>query len=149
MPGTKEWNELRALLSDGGASHVNVGIIGSEASAQHPGSDLTNAELGVIHEYGLGVPERSFLRRTFEDPVKLAEYRALQERLAGLVIEGKITLERAAELVGAWGAAAVQRTITESDIPPPLAAETVRRKGSSKPLVDTGQLVRSINWVKT
>lgn len=31
---------------------IRVGIIGQNASAQHPDSGLTNAELGAIHEFG-------------------------------------------------------------------------------------------------
>lgn len=41
----------------------------------------------------------------------------------------------------------LERAILEkirSHIPPPLKPETVRRKGSSTPLIDTGQLIGSI-----
>ena len=31
---------------------IKVGIIGKEATQKHPDSDLTNAELGAIHEFG-------------------------------------------------------------------------------------------------
>lgn len=31
---------------------IKVGIIGKEARQKHPDSDLTNAELGAIHEFG-------------------------------------------------------------------------------------------------
>ena len=31
---------------------IKVGIIGKEAGQKHPDSDLTNAELGAIHEFG-------------------------------------------------------------------------------------------------
>ena len=31
---------------------IKIGIIGKEATKKHPGSDLTNAELGAIHEFG-------------------------------------------------------------------------------------------------
>lgn len=42
---------------------VKVGIIGSKAHTQHDGeSGLTNAELGVFHEFGTKkMPQRSFL----------------------------------------------------------------------------------------
>lgn len=148
MPGSDAaWKALRARLSAGGAGHVHVGIVGPEAAQPHPGTEATNAEVGLWHEYGLGVPERSFIRRTFRNSEKIAQYKALQQLLARQVIDGKMTMARAGALIGAWGAAAIQSTITDSDIPPPLAPATIRRKGSSKPLVDTGQLVRSITWV--
>lgn len=31
---------------------IKIGIIGKEATTNHPKSDLTNAELGAIHEFG-------------------------------------------------------------------------------------------------
>lgn len=31
---------------------IKIGIIGKEATQKHPDSDLTNAELGAIHEFG-------------------------------------------------------------------------------------------------
>lgn len=40
---------MRMLKKD---YRVRVGILGSKASAQHPGTNLTNAELGAVHEFG-------------------------------------------------------------------------------------------------
>lgn len=59
---------LKGLKSD---YFVRVGIIGSQAGAKHKKTDLTNAELGNIHEQpnndGKKIPKRSFL----EMPLKL------------------------------------------------------------------------------
>lgn len=70
---------------------IRVGIMGEQASQKHPDSDLTNAQLGAIHEFGatinvtdkmraylhhigihlkkdtttITIPARSFLRDTF------------------------------------------------------------------------------------
>lgn len=47
---------------------IRVGIIGDVAYQQHEHTDLTNADLGAIHEFGAvtkngtKIPERSFLR---------------------------------------------------------------------------------------
>lgn len=43
---------------------LRVGIIGSQAKAQHKNTTLTNAQLGAIHEFGSisqNIPRRSFL----------------------------------------------------------------------------------------
>lgn len=39
---------------------IRVGILGKEATAKHPGSDLTNAALGAVHEFGatIKIPPR-------------------------------------------------------------------------------------------
>lgn len=44
---------------------IKVGILAPEASKKHSGSNLTMAELGMIHEFGSAdgkIPARSFLR---------------------------------------------------------------------------------------
>lgn len=46
---------------------VKVGIIGSKATQEHKSSaGLTNAELGTKHEFGEGVPRRSFLEASLK-----------------------------------------------------------------------------------
>ena len=43
---------------------VRVGILGNKAAQKHEDTELTNYELGSIHEYGsysAGIPKRSFL----------------------------------------------------------------------------------------
>lgn len=42
---------------------IKVGIIGSEATQKHPDSDLTNAELGAIHEFGASIEVTPKMRR--------------------------------------------------------------------------------------
>ena len=52
------------------STHVlRVGILGDKASVNHEGSDLTNAEIGAIQEFGSvanKIPARSFLRMPLE-----------------------------------------------------------------------------------
>ena len=48
---------------------LRVGILGDKASVPHEGSDLTNAEIGAIQEFGSvanNIPPRSFLRMPLE-----------------------------------------------------------------------------------
>ena len=42
---------------------IKVGIIGSKAREKHPDSDLTNAELGAIHEFGCTITVSDKMRR--------------------------------------------------------------------------------------
>lgn len=42
---------------------VKVGIIGKEAGQKHPDSDLTNAELGAVHEFGADIEITAKMRR--------------------------------------------------------------------------------------
>lgn len=49
----KELNKLIRALS--GEYILRVGILGSEASSQAEGTDLTNAQLGAVHEFGANI----------------------------------------------------------------------------------------------
>lgn len=110
--------------------------------------DGESAEIGVIHEYGSpanNIPERSMIRQTFRN--RREELIRLQAKLARALIEGKITEERAMGLLGAWAAGAIKATITRDGSFAPLKPATIARKKSSKPLIETGQLVGSVTFV--
>jgi hypothetical protein len=49
----------------GPAPEIRVGILGSGAARS--GGGATNAYIGYCHEYGRGVPQRSFLREPLSD----------------------------------------------------------------------------------
>jgi hypothetical protein len=112
------------------------------------GRGTENITIAIIHEFGApraGIPSRSFLRSTASK--KREEWLKMLERVLVLVVKEKLELEDALKLVGERAAADVRRAITSGPgIPPPLKAATIRAKGSSRPLVDTGQLVRSISY---
>lgn len=145
------WRKLLAQVEGLDRWTVHVGILVSKGGEEvDPGEDgdgdLTLLELAAIHEFGLGlVPERSFIRRTFRE--KQGELRAICEKLCKAVITRNMPVPRAYALLGQWGAAAVKRTITEGEgVPPALAQATIDRKGSDRPLVDTGRLINAITY---
>ncbi|MCK4717652.1 MAG: hypothetical protein KAT70_03195 [Thermoplasmata archaeon] len=131
-------------------STVLVGVQGKKAEATHKDSEdsegepLTVGEIASIHEFGLGVPERSWLRAWIEENRSMIQSdlrRAMQR-----VIEGKLTKEQAASILGVKYVGEIQKRIAQG-IEPPNHPDTVKRKGSSKPLIDTGQLRSAITWV--
>lgn len=124
---------------------VRVGLFGAKKSIRKEGI-LTNPELGAIHEFGSkqrSIPARSFLRMpiaTNGDEIA----KNAGDGMAQLMTEGQVLtffkrLGIAAEAVvlkafetagfGQWA---------------PNAPSTVSRKGSSSPLIDTGQLRRAV-----
>lgn len=139
-PGFKR--TIRALGRMGG---VTLGVQGDEATASAPGAGITIGELAAIHELGLGVPERSFLRSWLDEnqDQMLADARAMMQRM----VKGQVTRERALELLGVRWQSAIQRRILQGGITPELSEQTKKRKGSSTPLLDTGQLVSAITYV--
>lgn len=140
---------MRRAAKEMKGSYVKVGVLGGSKNARAAGDPVSNVDLAIIHEFGspaAGIPERSFVRSTFES--KRAEYLALLRRFAAQVYEGKsLTWRRAFGLVGAKAAADIKNRVTQgAGIPPPNAPATVASKGSDRPLVDTNQLVNSVTW---
>ena len=104
----------------------------------------TLAEVAAAHEFGTDkIPQRSFIRATVD--LRASEIRAMQEKLAGQVLSGAISPETAMERLGIFTQGLIQARIAEG-IDPPLKPATIARKGSSKQLVDSGQLRSSITY---
>ena len=113
----------------------------------YPKSGLSVVEVGTRHEYGLGVPRRSFLRMPFE--LKEKELKDTLEKGYKSILKGGDTItnlnkvglvaqniSKGAFKTGGYG--------HWKDIKP----ETKEAKGSSKILVDTARLLQSITyWV--
>lgn len=143
------WKKLLAVAHNLDKAHVRVGVLASKGGSERvPGTDFDMVTLAAVHEFGspaAGVPERSFIRRTFEQKRdELAQVCGLLAR--EIITKGMDPLKALARL-GAWGAAEVKKTITQGEgVPPPNAPSTVAAKGSDRPLVDTGRLVGSINF---
>ena len=104
------------------------------------------AEIAAAHEYGCpehNIPQRSFIRDTHD--LNLKRNLELLKKLQEKIIKGELTSHQALTLLGEVASKQMVSRINEG-IEPKLKAETVRRKGSSKPLVDTGQLKGSIGF---
>lgn len=124
-----------------GAPKISVGIHEAEGAQEHDG--LTVLELATIHEFGIGVPERSFIRAWFDENEDRA--RVALTRLLESVVAGKRQPDQAIELFAQWAVGDMQARIARG-ISPPLAEKTIARKGSSTPLIDTGQLRSSLSY---
>ena len=122
---------------------VDVGIMGSEADQVYDGGE-TVADIASQHEFGLGVPERSFIR-AYVDENRAEIERAIRE-MAKRVVSGELpSFDYGLNLIGVK----VQKEIVvriKAGIAPPLSQVTMDRKGSSVPLIDTGQLWSSITY---
>lgn len=143
-----------------GRGRIQLGIFGNKSSRGDAGaarksgghkvakgsvSGTTNAEVGMVMELGSvtrKIPPRSFLRM----PIRLnsekimgdADYTLLAEvggllkflKKVGIAAENVVQQAFASRGFGNWK---------------PLKESTVARKGSDSPLIDTGQLRRSIS----
>jgi hypothetical protein len=67
------------------------------------------------------------------------------KRLYGIVLDGKSNAILSLKRLGQFGVDGVRQRITDIQSPP-LKEKTIKRKKSSKPLIDSGQLRGSINY---
>lgn len=119
---------------------VEVGIFSD--STREDGTPML--VIAYVHEFGTEfIPERSYLRAGFdENQDKIQEE---FEYLLGQVLDLKLSGKAALELIGASVTTKIQKYLVDLKIPP-LKPATIKAKGSSNPLVDTGQLMNSITW---
>lgn len=119
---------------------IKLGILGDKAQARHKGSEEgeTVAEIMRKHEFGLGVPERSFIRAFIDENRDMIQkdVRAVLKKAA--LSNGSFTVEHGLKLLGTKYEGLIKGRISDG-IPPPNSDATIARKGSSKPLIDTGQ----------
>lgn len=139
------YKKMRANLkraSKGGG--VSVGIHAQEGAQQHEGEPATVLDVAIWNEFGLGVPERSFIRAWVDE--NASENREKLRKAMAMVVRGQKTLEQALELIGLSFQGGVQKKIA-AGVPPPNAPETVARKGSSTPLINKGQMRQSVTYL--
>jgi phage gpG-like protein len=121
---------------------VKVGVFADNRARKDDGP--TNAEIAAIHEFGLGnAPERSFLRATVEAN-KEEIVRNIRTVGKG-IFKSNETIKHGLERVGLWFVSKMQARI-RAHISPALSPKTIAAKGSSTPLIDSGQLLSSITY---
>lgn len=128
-------------------STVTVGVHMAEGSEQSADGDITVAEIAAIHEFGLGVPERSWLRDFVDE--NRDEIHQLMRR-AGREIAAGMEPEKAMARFGLVIVGKVKERII-AGIDPPLAevtkiAKQRKTRGGPKdtPLILFGQLISAI-----
>lgn len=126
-------NRIRSALV--GPDRVKVGFPSGSA-----GNILDRA---FWNEFGtVKMPERPFIRNAFNQ--NRAAYRAMMIRAAQQIMMGAMTKTIVLSQLGLKAAGDIQRSMPGT--PPPNAPSTVRMKGSSTTLVDTGQMRQSVTW---
>lgn len=103
------------------------------------------ALIAATHEFGSperGIPERSFLRSGMRENQE--KYVRLNKVNLVRILRGQLTSDQALGQLGEMAKGDVQQKIRSGDFAP-LKQATMDRKGSSKPLIDTGQMVQSVS----
>jgi hypothetical protein len=139
---------MRAMLKN----EVLVGVP-QDKSSRNDGSGVNNATLAYIHNTGSpsqNIPPRPFMEPGVEAVREKIEKR--MKRIGELALKGNLqAVSVGFEGLGAIVRDSIKNIINQGNFTP-LAASTLearRRRGrkSKKPLVDTGEMRNSINYV--
>jgi phage gpG-like protein len=139
-------DRLRAAVKSVAGMYARVGILGDK-TARKDGEGGSNALIGAVHEFGSvsrHIPERSFLRAPMATHLK-KEVDKSAPRIARAFADG--TPEIAFAILGKKGEKVSKAAFDTSNDGkwPANAPDTISEKGSDRPLIDTGQLRRSIS----
>ena len=133
-------DRLKKVLTGKRERIVNVGF---PASAKEPDGAST-AMIAAVHEYGNEhVPERSFMRTSLQK--NRGRYSALNEQNLKKVLNGGMSVDAALGQLGLMASSDIKEQIKNGSFAP-LKQATIKRKGSSKPLIDTGQMRQSVTY---
>jgi phage gpG-like protein len=141
--------KLQKNLSISKKYYTKLGILSGKITRNNEEQNsINNAELGLIHEFGSrkrNIPARSFLRFPIEFKAKeLTKFIANKEDIEKIIV--KQGLKQVYKLLGVKGEAIIQEAFETKGFGTWLdnSPETIKQKGSDKPLIDTSQLRRSI-----
>lgn len=137
--GKKFYAELEKLKK----LRVAIGYQQGQGTSED-GVDM--ADIAMWNELGTsGAPSRPFLRKSVdENEEKIIVFGQLQ---AKRLTQGA-TAQEILTALGAMQKGLVQEKIVDGNYAP-NAPSTIRKKGSDKPLIDTGRMRQSVNFVIT
>lgn len=131
----------QALKLDG--KGVKVGIRRGKGS--HDGTDML--DIAVYNHFGTAtIPARPFVSDCAEK--NAGQIQEAQKRLVYRVYQGSLSADGALAQLGAWYVNVQKGHILHGGWTPNAPA-TIKRKGSNRPLVDTGQLVNTVDWERS
>lgn len=135
--GKKFVQELNKLME----LEVRVGFQSGDASYED-GADI--CEIAAHNEFGgSGTPARPFMKQSFENHE--AELRAACDQVNKAIASGN-TAESALKRLGVTAKGLVQNEIVSGGFAA-NAPSTIAKKGSATPLIDTGTMRSSVNYV--
>lgn len=143
---------LRERLEDLIASEVLVGIPEAETYRDEIDEEMTNAALLYFHTHGSplqNIPARPVIEPAIEASDNKEHIMAEFAKAARSAMQGDPDeMERHLNLAGQEGENAARGWFEDPrNAWPPNSPATIIRKGSDRPLIDTGQLRKSIVYV--
>ncbi|WP_303690917.1 hypothetical protein [Megamonas hypermegale] len=138
------WKKILRNMRKIDAKAVKIGI--QDGDKTFDGKESL-AYVASLHEFGSPggkIPERSFIRTAIDKNER--KINNLSDRLALKILDGSVTVRGALDLIGLSVTGMIQEQITDGDYVP-LSPATIKKKGSDKPLIDTGHMWQSVRHV--
>lgn len=149
-------HELRMGVLSGTVDSDSMGKFAGDRRGDEPKegprgrrSELTQVEVFLIHETGLGVPKREVIRYVMD--AERSSISDMAKRVTQLVMNGKLSGEEALAFLGEHIVVKYQKRILNR-IPPALKESTIKQKTrndgrtATVPLVLYGQYNRSFRY---
>lgn len=117
---------------------------GNKTKKDQPSNMTEVAQVAAVQEFGApakNIPERSFVRSSFDE--SLPKLLTIRDREYLKIINQKSTVEKSLGLMGEFGVLQMRKKIRDT-YTPPNSPRTIAHKGSSHPLIDTAQMIQSI-----
>lgn len=93
--------------------------------------------------FGGPIPERPFMRNAMRSNQN--KYQQFMKVSAKAILSGEVTPEVSLKRLGRMAQVDIQEEITSLSSPP-NSPTTIRLKGSSNPLIDTGEMRGAVTW---
>lgn len=138
------WNEFGAKIQHAGGTAYRSMAIGGKIITRFIKNSSANSYDNRTGAHTIIIPARPFFRKAIDTCKE--QYSEFQGKIVQQVLDAKITPPKAFELLGLWIKAKIQKSIRDTTTPPNSDA-TIRRKGSSHPLIDTAQMLNSVTHV--
>jgi hypothetical protein len=135
------WNSIVREFSKAKQPFVKIGVLSDAPKDKKTKANL--ASIAAFNEFGTSdIPSRPFMAQTFD--LNVFEVKSFIQNECGKILDLKQTIPGALSKIGLFYQAKTQQQITQGKFAPnsPL---TIKLKGSSKPLIDTGRLRQSIS----
>lgn len=119
-------------------------FVGFQAGEAADDNGVDMAQIAMWNELGTSTaPARPFLRMSVDDNTSKIN-QTCSAALKKVTTGG--TAEEVLKTVGVFGKSLVQEEIGSGSFAP-NAESTIRKKGSDKPLIDTGRMRQSVNYI--
>lgn len=137
---TPEGRAFMKMLKELAELQVRVGF----QSGENTENGVDMCDIAAFNELGtINSPSRPFLRKSVDE--NQDKINAFLQGTKTDLLSGK-TAEAVLKEIGIFQKDLIQEKITEGSYVP-NAASTIRKKGSDKPLIDSGKMRQSVNYV--